>query len=169
MQNDYSRIPKGSRGALLGANPPCSQPRVCTARPHAVASPIQTIALRTCALSRTPTRDPVGGSREPRRIHLPKPEEQDGFGSQALSSHRSESALSSPACPGEPGRAEPGISKGRWCPLLSQKNIGAAGSTSGDCHPGRGAGHPPLWAAGVGTGLSLAAPREQPGLTAIRA
>lgn len=112
---------------------------------------------------------PVGASCEPHRIQLPKPEEQDGFGLQAVSSHRSESAPRSPACPGEPGRAEHGISKGRWCPLLSQKNIGAAENTSGTCHPGRGAGHPPLWAAGVGTGLSLAAPTEQPGLTAIRA
>lgn len=43
---------------------------------------------------------PVGASREPRRIHLPKPEEQDRVGLQAVSSHRSESALSSPACPG---------------------------------------------------------------------
>lgn len=65
----------------------------------------------------------------------------------------------SPACPGEPGRAEPGVSKGCWCPLLSQKIIGAAESTSGTCHPGQGAEHTPLWAAGVGTGLSLAGPR----------
>lgn len=57
------------------------------------------------------------------------------------------------------GRAAPGVSKGRWCPLLSQKNTGAAESAGGTRHPGRDAGQPPLGAAGVGTGLSLAAPR----------
>lgn len=164
VQNDHLRIQKGSQVPSWGASPPCSHPRVCTAPTHALTSCIQTIALCTCALSLTPTQAQWERAASPAAST-----EQDGFGSQAVASRMSESALSGPARPGEPGRAEPGISKGRWCPLLSQKNIGAAESTSGTCHPGRGAGHPPLWAAGVGTELSLAAPREQPGLTAIRA
>lgn len=91
----------------------------------------------TCSLLLTPAQAP----RKPRRIHLLKPEEQDAFGLQAASSHRSDGAPSSPACSEEPGRAERGISKGRWCPLLSRIHIGAAESTSGTCHPGWAAAH----------------------------
>jgi len=74
------------------------------------------------------------------------------------------SPRSIPACPGEPGRAEPGLSEGRWCPLLSRKYIGAAEIMSGTCHPGRGTRHPPLRAASAGSGLRLAARRGQHGL-----
>lgn len=55
--------------------------------------------------------------------------------------------------PRGPGQGPARTSKGRWCPLLSQERKGAAGSTSGTCHPRR----------------DRAEPREQPRVTAGRA
>lgn len=42
--------------------------------------------------------------------------------------------------PRGPGQGRARTSKGRWCPLLSQERIGAAGSTSGTCHTRRAHG-----------------------------
>lgn len=82
---------------------------------------------------------PVGANHLLHRTHLPRPEEQDVHGVRAAFSHGSEGAGAALHVPGSPGGQSPALSKGRWCPLLSQRNNGAAESTSGICHPGLGA------------------------------